>query len=288
MLRRTLALVIPLAVLSLLLGREVWVRHRTAAIGGFGSGPDVVLVHGLGSSAEQWLPMARNLARDHHVVFTELPGHGLADMTAPLTLAAAADALDHAIEEQCDGPVVLVGHSVGGLVAAAEALREPRRVRALVLVETALRPQSTAEESAELLRSLDRDYRGTLHQAYVSFGRNPAQGEALFGEAARQDPAVMKEWIRLALTADLSRDIGRLQVPMLVVLSARSWADSESWHTCGEALGYEEAAGVQPVRLENTGHFVMLDRPGLLAGLVRRFARERGIGASSAVARPAR
>lgn len=284
MLRRLLVFALPLIALALLLGREVWVRHRTAALGSFGSGSEIVLVHGLGSSAEHWLPMARDLARDHRVVLTELPGHGLADMTEPLTLDAAAAALDRAIDEQCDGPVVLVGHSVGGLVAAAEALRSPHRVRALVLVETALRPQVTPQEREALLAALEKDYRGTLRGAYVPYGRDSAQGEALFGEAARHDPAVMKEWIRLALTADLSRAIGRLQVPLLVVLSERSWADSESWQVCGDALGYANARGVTPVRVERTGHFVMLDRPAMLAGLVRRFMRERGVEASAAAA----
>lgn len=287
MLRRFLLVALPVAALALLLGREVWLRQRTAALGAFGTGPEVVLVHGLGSTAEHWLPMARDLARDHRVVLTELPGHGLADMPRPLTLAGAAAALDRAIAEQCDGPVVLVGHSVGGLVAAAEALRSPGRVRALVLVETALKPQATPEERDGLLAALERDYRGTLHESYVPFGRDSAQGEALFGEAVRHEPQVMKEWIRLALTEDLSAGIERLQVPLLVVLSARSWADSESWQACGEALGYARARGASPVRVEDTGHFVMLDRPALLANLVRRFARERDVDALAAGVTPA-
>ncbi len=281
MLRRVALLVLPLLAIALLFGRSVIGRRTPAALGSFGRGPDVVLVHGLGSNADHWLPMARDLARDHRIVLTELPGHGLAEMPHPLTLEAAAQELDRAIAEQCSGPVVLVGHSVGGLVAAAEALDSPERVRALVLVETALKPQVTPEERDGLLASLDRDYRGTLRDAYVPFGRDSAQGLALFAEAAKLDSAMLKQWIRLAVTEDLSTRIRGLKMPLLVVLSARSWPDSESWSHCAGVLGYPVGPDVVPVRVPGTGHFVMLDRPHLLAGLVRRFARERALSASA-------
>src|SRR5690349_16245145 len=111
----------------------------SVVVGGMGHGPVVVLVHGLGSNANQWLPVARDLARDHHVVLVELPGHGLAPIATPFALEQATLALDRAIEEQSSEPVVLVGHSVGGMVAVTEALRSPERVSSLVLVETALK-----------------------------------------------------------------------------------------------------------------------------------------------------
>ncbi len=275
MTRRLLLVLVPLVALVLVLGRVAAVRRAPAALGSFGSGPEVVLVHGLGSRAEHWLPMARDLARDHRVILTELPGHGIASMARPLTLSGAALALDREIADECHGPVVLVGHSVGGLVAAAEALHAPGRVRALVLVETALKPQMSPAERAGLLAALEKDYRGTLREAYVPFGRDSAQGAALFAEAARLDSTVMKDWIRLAVTEDLSRQIEHLSVPLLVVLSSRSWPDSESWRDCAAELGYARAPGAVPVRMEHTGHFVMLDRPQALADLVRRFASAR-------------
>ena len=61
----------------------------SAAVGSLGRGPTVVLVHGLGSDANHWLPVARDLARDHRVVLIELPGHGLAPMARPFTLEQA-------------------------------------------------------------------------------------------------------------------------------------------------------------------------------------------------------
>ena len=283
--RRLAILLFAFAAVALLALRAPVAPRRTTALGAFGRGPTVVLVHGLGSSASHWLPVARDLARDHRVVLVELPGHGLAPMPGELSLEDAARELDLAILSECDGPVVLVGHSVGGLVAVAEALRDPDRVRALVLVETVLRPQLDSPACAELIAALDRDYRGTLRESYMAFGRDSAQGAALFAEALNLDPAAMKTWIRLAITTDLSRRVAALRAPLLVVLSSRSWPDGETWRTCADTLGYAAVPGATPVRIERTGHFVMLDRAPLLADVIRRFEHGMAPQAFAAVAR---
>ena len=259
--------------LAFVLTREPGVPGTPRALGAFGRGPTVVLVHGLGSRATDWLAVARDLARDHRVVLTELPGHGLAAMPGRLALDDAALALDRQIAEYGDEPVVLVGHSVGGLVAAAEALRSPSRVRALVLVETALRPQMDEAGREALLASLDSDYAGTLRAVYESFGRDSVQGAGLAREAAAMDPAAMSAWVRIATGTDFRGRARELRVPLLVVLSDRSWPVDETWDACADSLGYTGLPQARPVRFEGTGHFVMLDRPHDLAGEIRRFAR---------------
>jgi pimeloyl-ACP methyl ester carboxylesterase len=253
-------------------GMRGLVPPRPSASGAFGRGPTVVLVHGLGSRAEHWLPVARQLARRHRVVLVDLPGHGLSEMPEPLTLERAAQALDLALAAEAPVPCILVGHSVGGLVAAAEALDHPERLRGLVLVETALKPQIEGAERTAMLGALERDYQGLLRSVYVSFGRDSAQGVALYEEAAKLDPVMMKAWIRLAMASDLSGRAREFTVPMLVVMSARSWPDGEPWSTAAAELGYAGVARLQSARIEDAGHFVMLDHPDRLARLIERFA----------------
>jgi pimeloyl-ACP methyl ester carboxylesterase len=237
-----------------------------------GQGPTVVLVHGLGSKVEHWLPVARRLARTHRVVMAQLPGHGESAMTEQLTLERAAVALEGTLARETREPVTLVGHSVGGLVAARLALDRPRLVRALVLIETSLKPAMNERERLGMLDALDRDYRGLVRAAYASFGRDSAQGAKLAGEASALDPRMMKPWIRLALTADLSADAAELHMPIIAVLADRSWPRDESWTMTARALGYERVPQVEPVRLENCGHFVMLDRPSDVARIIARAA----------------
>ncbi len=244
----------------------------SSLLGAMGRGPTVVLVHGLGSSAHHWFPLARDLARDHRVAFVELPGHGRAPMSLPFTLEQATLALDAALAEQSREPVVLVGHSVGGLVAAAGALRSPRRVRALVLVETSLAPQLAPAERDAFLARLDRDWEGTLREVYMGFGRDSLQGAALWAGASHVERARMRAWIPVALSTDLSASVADLAMPVLAVLAPHSWEAGETWDEAARALGYARIRRLEAERVEDCGHFLMLDQPARLAAAIRRFA----------------
>jgi pimeloyl-ACP methyl ester carboxylesterase len=259
----------------------------------FGRGTEIVLVHGLASSAEHWLPTARALARDHRVRLVQLPGHGASDMPQPFSLDRAVEGLDQALREGSSGrnegssgrnegssgprsaaPVVLVGHSIGGLVAVAEALEHPERVSALVLVETSLKPLGTPEERAAMAKQLDTDYLGLLRRVYTSFGRDSLQGERLYADAAREDPANMRRWIRLALTADLSAAAAQLRMPVLVILTEGSWPVGTPWETVAAEFGYAGVPTVTSRRISNVGHFIMLDEPATLARMIEDFVSD--------------
>jgi pimeloyl-ACP methyl ester carboxylesterase len=247
-------------------------RAPRAAHSSFGRGSVIALIHGLGSSPDHWLGTGRLLARRYHVVLVDLPGHGLSEMPHPFSLDRAVDAMEQALEAETSEPVVLVGHSIGGLIATQLALEHPDRVRALVLVETALAPQFTGPDREAMLAALDHDYRGLLRAAYTAFGRDSAQGLELYREVAALDSSAMKRWIRLALAADLSQAAAGLRVPVLAILAERSWPVGEPWRVTAEALGYTRVPNLRAMRIKDCGHFVMLDRPADVAQAIARFA----------------
>lgn len=275
--RPQLLLVLALLVLAIASARPLSPPPPTGHAA-FGRGTAVVLLHGLGSRREDWLPTARLLARHHRVTLVDLPGHGIADMPEPFSLERATIALDRSLAELPGGPVILVGHSLGGLIAASAAIARPSRIRGLVLVETALRPQMPAELRAEWLGKLEHEYRDVVRAAYLDFGRDSVQGEMLWRRVAALEPRMVQRWIRLAWSADLSGATTRLTVPVLVVLAERSWAHDEPWSAVADELGLTGVPRLEAARLDGCGHFVMLDRPAELARLIERFAALPGQG----------
>lgn len=104
-----------------------------------GAGRPVVLLHGFGESLISWRGAFDRLAAHSDVVALDLPGFGLSDKPASGysndTLAAVV--LD-AMTSLGMAHATLVGHSMGGAIAVATALRAPERVDALVLVDPAV------------------------------------------------------------------------------------------------------------------------------------------------------
>ena len=272
-LRSQLILIVAVFALAIVSARAI-VPRPSATHSAFGQGTPIVLLHGLGSSSNDWLATAQRLARRHRVILLDLPGHGESDMPEPFSLDGAAVSLDRALAAIPGGPVVLVGHSLGGLVAAAEASEHPERIRGLVLVEAALRPQLPEDERARALERLDTDYRGVLHEAYLSFGRDSVQGELLFRRAALLNPLMVQRWIRLAWTGDATEQVTRLTMPVLAVLAERSWGHDESWESVADALGYAGVPHLRGRRIDDCGHFIMLDRPDELAAVIQGFAAD--------------
>jgi pimeloyl-ACP methyl ester carboxylesterase len=103
-----------------------------------GSGPTMVFVHGLGGAAENWFAVGPALTRRAHVVALDLMGFG---RTRPgrdgVEVGANQRLLDRFLASVAERPAIVVGNSMGGLIAMMEAARSPARVAGLVLVSPA-------------------------------------------------------------------------------------------------------------------------------------------------------
>jgi len=98
----------------------------------------LVLLHGYGESLMSWRAIADRLAQHHRVVALDLPGFGLSDKPAgSYDLETTRRRVHDFIERWTEGPVVIVGHSMGGEIAAAEAIADSVRIVAAVLIAPA-------------------------------------------------------------------------------------------------------------------------------------------------------
>ncbi|HKG09899.1 MAG TPA: alpha/beta hydrolase [Gaiellaceae bacterium] len=103
-----------------------------------GEGPSLLLLHGLGGAASNWIELAPELARENRVIAVDLPGHGgSSPLPALPNLEPFADRVGFVLRREAADPAVVVGHSLGCVVALRLAMRSPELVRGLVLVSAA-------------------------------------------------------------------------------------------------------------------------------------------------------
>jgi pimeloyl-ACP methyl ester carboxylesterase len=102
-----------------------------------GSGPPIVLVHGITSSADTWAGAMRGLAREYTVIAPDLLGHGAsAKPRGDYSLGANASGVRDLLAALGHDRVSIVGHSLGGGVAMQFAYQFPERTERLVLVSS--------------------------------------------------------------------------------------------------------------------------------------------------------
>jgi esterase len=102
-----------------------------------GSGPPVLILHGLFGSGGNWRRVARELATTHRVFTVDLRNHGSSPWADSMGYEEMAADVQGLIEREHLGPVTVVGHSMGGKVAMALALVQPELVSRLVVVDIA-------------------------------------------------------------------------------------------------------------------------------------------------------
>ncbi|HWN20676.1 MAG TPA: alpha/beta fold hydrolase [Gaiellaceae bacterium] len=236
---------------------------RTALVGGrrcrwreAGSGPPLVLVHGLAGSWRWWRPVLPMLAAERTVHLVDLPGFGRLPGVRPFDPDASVEWLARWSEAAEIGPADLVGHSLGGLLCARLAARHPETVRRLVLVAPAGLPGRTAVRStAPLLR--------------VLFASRPRFLALLASDAARSGPVTIGTAARALLAADARSDLAAVRTRTLVLAGARD-------HLVPLAHAQELAQALPDgrVRVLDAGHVPMVDRPAELSRELLEFLAE--------------
>lgn len=120
-----------------------------------GSGPPIVLIHGLPGCAYDWAPLMDALAeRGFHAIAYDRIGYGRSDARPDddFTIAANARDLLGLLESQDLHDVTLVGHSYGGPVAIEAAGRDASRIGRLVLIASAGPPEAGGEPPPAIFR----------------------------------------------------------------------------------------------------------------------------------------
>lgn len=112
-------------------------RVPTPSYAAAGAGPSTVLfLHGIGGNRDSFAEDLPRLARSWRALAWDMPGYGASPPVAPLTFAALAQAVIAVLDAERAEKAVLVGHSLGGMIAQETAARFPHCVSGLVLFAT--------------------------------------------------------------------------------------------------------------------------------------------------------
>jgi pimeloyl-ACP methyl ester carboxylesterase len=102
-----------------------------------GKGPALLLIHGIGDSSDSWRPVLKELSKTHTVIAPDLLGHGRSEKPrADYSVAAYANGMRDLLSVLDVDRATVVGHSLGGGVAAQFAYQFPDRCERLVLVDS--------------------------------------------------------------------------------------------------------------------------------------------------------
>lgn len=232
------------------------------------SRPVLVAVHGTRFSAAQWHPQRRLWERDFEIRAVDLPGHGQR-RGGRWTLDAAVDAVVAALPTP-PTPAVVVGHSLGGYVAAAAAQRHHDRMSGLVLMGCSWRPRGSAATAylaaARVMATIPESWLTRWNDRLLRHLWAPEVVEPTIA-AGYGWSALLPAW-RSVASADVLPDLDRIPTAVLLLNGERDriFRRDETW-----LLARLQQASRWTI--PDAGHLAGFDQPTRVADAVMEFAR---------------
>lgn len=222
-----------------------------------GQGPPLLLIHGLSGSGRWWARNVGALAQHFRVYVIDLVGFGASRGRQAFVLPDAAMYLARWMQASAMEPAVVVGHSMGGHIAAELAADYPELVERLVLVDPAVLPipPSYARNILNMLREARQ----------MRFDFVPV----LVGDALRAGMITLWKAANELLSTDLRPKLGRIRAPTLVV-----WGENDALLPL--ALGRQISQHLrfdELVIMQRAGHNPMWDCPRAFNQVVLEFLR---------------
>jgi pimeloyl-[acyl-carrier protein] methyl ester esterase len=245
-----------------------------------GSGPSLVLLHGWGLNLHVWSGLTTQFSQTHCVVAVDLPGHGGSDMPAHNNYQL--DEVADAVASVLDQGSILLGWSLGGLIAQQLTLRHPALVQRLILVASSPRfargadwPQGMDPDTlADFATQLEQDYRAMVQRflALQAMGSEHAREEIRFLreallQAREPNPAALRGGLQLLQHCDLRAQVGDIHCPTLIINGERDRLVSP--HT-GTALS-QAMPHARNVVIKGAGHAPFLSHADTFIQLIERF-----------------
>lgn len=248
-----------------------------------GQGLPLVFLHGFPLSRGVWQKQIEGFQESYRVIAPDLRGLGDSQtQPGPATMAQCADDVRALLVQLTTGPVVLIGHSMGGYVALAFARQFPELLRGLILVGTRA-GRDTAEAAAGRLAMAEK-VKAEGAQAVVeamapkmlAADNQDAQmaAQVLGFMAPSRSAGVIGALLGMAERPDATAFLAQIAVPTLVITGADDVlippAESE---TLAQAI-----RGAQLKVIPHAGHLVAFEQPDEFNQAVKEWLNRADLG----------
>lgn len=248
-----------------------------------GQGPDVILIPGLGSSSEVWSATMEVLQRSYrvHTVqvggFAGAPAGGNVSARAGEAVVAPTVAAlqDYIVRQQLRAPIV-VGHSIGGLMAMELALQHPGSVGKIVVVDALpyvglmFSPQASVAAFApqvnfmrdQMIGMPDAAFAAQQAAGVVRLVSSPADQARVAAWTVASDRHVFAQAFYDAMTMDVRPRLATLKTPVTLFYAFDASAGQQEAPTDAMFRGaYQTLSHMRFRRFDSSRHFIMLDQP---------------------------
>ena len=250
-----------------------------------GSGPDVILIHGLAGHTGVWTEPAQALDDRYRLHLVQIHGFGGVARTSSDSLVTAPVAREVAryVRETGLKRPALIGHSMGGTIAMMVAAHNPGLVGRVMVVDMVPfmgvmfgQPDATVEAlrpMADQMRTqlLEGDM---LRQMIATMTRSEANRQKLLQYANASDRRTVAHAMHELILTDMRPELARINVPLTVlyVQAANVPLKAEQFDNAMKQM-YSNALGATLVRINDSNHFIQLDQPGRFVAAVDTFMR---------------
>ncbi len=258
-----------------------------------GQGKPVILIPGLGCSAEVWNETAAHLNAEgfqtHALTLAGFGGNSPIHVDHYLQ-TVRDDLASYIRQNKLDHPIV-IGHSLGGFLALSLAASYPDLPGKIVSVDglpylpavinPAITPDGAQNMAATIRKSIttgsEQQYEATQRETIASMVTSPANVDRELKVDLKSDRNTVGEAMYEMMTTDLRNDISKIKVPVLVLGTWIAYKDYGATHDSSLALyskEFEKLPGTKIVMNDTSKHFIQLDAPDWFYAQIDAFLKQ--------------